>query len=142
MEAIAQRLEPIDGLASSPYIEGTMIAPLAECIPGEITFDETFQRGVDEYGAIVRVTVGTSTDQGAQMLLREFRSPAGPKSVKRALELDPATEERDLTLGGVVQTFDVTKVGRMRSFRRPDGSVVLGCDFECVYRGDGDEDAA
>lgn len=130
MTAIANSLSSIDGLAQSPYMLSSGMAPLAEVLPGKIDFDETFQRGVDHYEATVRVTVGTAMDIGSQKALREFRSPNGPKSIKAAVEVDR-------TLGGLTSDLNVNSVTPMRTFRRPDGTVVLGCDFEIEYEGSG-----
>lgn len=138
--AIAERLSTIDGLQQSPYMLGNATAPTAEVLVGEITFDEAFARGVDHYEAVVRVTVGQSMDVGAQKRLRQFRSPNGPQSIKRAVECDPETGLRERTCGGLTADINVNRVSPVRNFRRPDGTVVLGCDFEIEYEGSGMEE--
>jgi len=138
-QAIAARLAEIDGLQQSAYMLGNATAPTAEILPGVIEFDESFARGFDRYEAVVRVTVGQSMDIGAQIRLRQFRSPDGPKSIKRVVECDPETGERERTLGGLTSDLNVNRVSPVRNFRRPDGTVVLGCDFEIEYEGSGRE---
>ena len=133
MTAIAEKLEAIEGLQQSAYMLATPTAPVAELLPGTLDFDETFQRGRDRYEATIRVTVGTSMDIGAQKKLRQFRSPNGPKSIKKAVEVDR-------TLGGLTDDLNVNRCSPVRNFRRPDGTVVLGCDFEIEYEGSGQEE--
>jgi len=138
-QALVERLAAVDGLQQSAYMLGNATAPTAEVLVGEITFDEAFGRGVDHYEAVVRVTVGQSMDIGAQKRLREFRSPNGPKSIKRAIECDQSGA-RERTLGGLTADVNVNRVSPVRNFRRPDGTVVLGCDFEIEYEGSGLEE--
>lgn len=133
LTAIADRLATIDGLQQSAYMLSTPIAPVAEILPGVIEFDEAFSGGPAHYDATIRVTVGASMDIGAQKLLRQFRSPAGPKSIKAAVEADR-------TLGGLTYDLNVNRVSPVRNFRRQDGTVVLGCDFEIEYEGGGTEE--
>jgi hypothetical protein len=72
-------------------------------------------------------------DQAAQRRLREFRSPNGPKSIKRAIEADRQ-------LGGLVDDVYVSRCTPVRMFRRPDNTAVLGCDFEIEFEGSGLEE--
>lgn len=133
LQAIATKLADIDGLQQSAYMLSNAVAPVAEIMPGVIEFDETFQRGRDHYDAVIRVTVGQTMDIGAQKKLREFRSPNGPKSIKRVVE-------QDRYLDGLTDDLNVNRVSPVRNFRRPDGTVVLGCDFEVEYEGSGREE--
>lgn len=133
LQAIAMKLADIDGLQQSAYMLSNAVAPVAEIMPGVIEFDETFQRGRDHYDAVIRVTVGQTMDIGAQKKLREFRSPNGPKSIKRVVE-------QDRYLDGLTDDLNVNRVSPVRNFRRPDGTVVLGCDFEVEYEGSGREE--
>jgi len=133
LNAIADKLATIDGLQQSAYMLSNPTSPIAEILPGEIAFDESFARGFDRYEAVIRVTVGATTDIGAQKLLRQFRSPNGPKSIKRAVEAG------DRYLDGLTADLNVNRVSPVRNFRRPDGTVVLGCDFDIEFEGSGRE---
>lgn len=130
LTALAETLSEIDELNESPYVQTNPVLPSAEVIPGEVQYDETFGRGHDTCKATIRVTVGEITDEGAQRLLREFRDPAGARSIKEAVEADD-------TLGELVQGLHVTAASPARQFRRPDGSTSLGCDFDVEYWGYG-----
>jgi hypothetical protein len=126
LRAVAEALEPIPDLHESAYVQSQAIYPMAEVIPGEIVYDPAFtrsERSTDELNATVRITVGTASDLGAQKQLRRFRAASGSMSVKAALEADP-------TLGGLVDSIVVGRCSPARQFRRPDGDVALGIDFD------------
>lgn len=128
----------VPGLQESAYLLSNATGPTVEMIPGVIDFDETMSRGMDSYSFTIRVTVGTSVDKAAQKRLRQFRSPSGPHSIKQAVEQVAGAAER--TLGGLVYDLNVNRCSPVRQFRRPEGSTVMGCDFECAFEGEGEQD--
>ncbi len=130
LTAVAEAMSDLPDIQESAYMLANPTPPTIEAIPGEVEYDQTFGRGHDKWYATLRLTVGTPTDKGAQLLLRKYRDPAGAYSVKAAVEADR-------TFGGLCDNSRVTKVSPMRQFRRPEGEVVLGCDFELEYWGSG-----
>lgn len=128
--AIAASLDDIDGLQNSPYLLSNPTFPCAELLPGEVIYDRTMQRGHDDMAFIVRVSVAANLDIGSQRKLRSFRQPSGENSIKEAVEAD-------MTLGGLVSGCRVVSMSGVRQFRRPDGTVTLGCDFTLNMMGDG-----
>ncbi len=131
LRALAGTLAAIPGLQTSAYMLSNPTPPAVEILAGELSYDLTLQRGLDEWSCIVRVTVGASFDIGSQRRLRKFRDPKGADSIKAALEANR-------TLGGLIEDLHVTKASAIRQFRRPDGTTVLGCDFNVSYYGRGD----
>ena len=126
--AIADAMEPIAGLQQTAYVLSNPTPPTAEVIPGEVLFDRTMQRGMDQFTCLIRVTVPNNSDVAMQRRLREFREPDGPTSIKEHVEADRR-------LGGLVDSLQVRRFTELRQFRRPSGDVVLGFDAEVLIYG-------
>lgn len=88
------------GVQSTGYLVASPTPPVIEVYPGEVNYDDTLQRGVDTALFMVRVSVATSLDRGAQERLDEYLGRTGAASVK-------ALVEADRTLGGVVKDLRV-----------------------------------
>lgn len=85
----------------SGYVLENPTAPSFDIEPGETSFDEAFNRGLDIWTMTVRALVAHNADVAAQQKLDEMCAPSGAGSVKAAIE-------SDRTLGGVAQTLKVT----------------------------------
>ena len=109
------------GLQSHGYLLASPTPPTIECFPGEIDYDSTFQRGMDEVMFTVRITVAVTLDVASQMRLDEYLDRSGQNSVKTLLEADR-------TLGGRVKDLRVeTATGHEVS--AVEGNHVLSCDW-------------
>lgn len=108
---IADAIRALGDIQASPYILASPTFPYAHCRPsgeaGDIEYDQTMGRGLDLMPFTVEVFTGSPTDQGAQMVLDEYLSPAGGRSIKAALELDK-------TLGGIVDDLRVVSCAGYR----------------------------
>jgi hypothetical protein len=109
---IATNLATITGLRTAATMPDNPSPPIAIVIPSTISFDDTFQRGMQTYSFNVLVIVGRADERTAQNNLDGFCASTGPKSIKLAVE-------KDKSLGG--KAFDV-RVTEMRNY----GQIVIG----------------
>jgi hypothetical protein len=109
---IATNLATITGLRTASTMPDNPSPPIAIVIPSSISFDDTFQRGMQTYTFTVLVVVGRADERTAQNRLDAYCSSTGTSSVKLAIE-------KDKTLGG--KAFDV-RVSEMRNY----GQIVIG----------------
>jgi len=118
---LATRLATITGLRTAATMPDLPNPPVAIVIPDNISFDDTFQRGMDTLTFRIFLVVGRADERTAQNSLDAFCATSGASSVKAAVE-------GDRTLGGAA--FDC-RVTNMRSY----GSVqisetaYLSCEF-------------
>lgn len=106
-----------------PYMLSDPTPETAHVYPATIEYDHAFQRGLDVETYFVEVFVAEVSDIGAQDVLDDYLEPDGPKSVKEALEVDR-------TLGGLVDSLQVTATSGYRRYLRTDGSSpVLGAQW-------------
>lgn len=103
---IATNLATITGLRTSAFMPDNPNPPIAVVMPSSISYDDTFNRGMQTYVFNVLVIVGRVDERTAQSNLDAFVSGTGSSSVKRAIEVDK-------TLGG--KAFD-TRVTEMRNY--------------------------
>jgi hypothetical protein len=103
---IATNLATITGLRTSAFMPDNPNPPIAVVMPSSISYDDTFNRGMQTYVFNVLVIVGRVDERTAQSNLDAFVSGTGTSSVKRAIEVDK-------TLGG--KAFD-TRVTEMRNY--------------------------
>lgn len=101
--ALATRLGTISGLRTSATIPDQINPPMAVVSLDSISYDEAFQRGLDEYRFTITVVVGRVAERTAQNNLDAYLAPTGNKSIKTAVE-------GDRTLGGAAQTLRVTEM--------------------------------
>lgn len=113
---IATNLATISGLRTASTMPDSPNPPIAIVIPRTISFDDTFQKGMNTYAFNVMVIVGRADERSAQNNLDAYCSSTGSASVKLAVQSDK-------TLGG--EAFDV-RVTDMTNY----GQVTIG---EVVY---------
>lgn len=94
--------------------------------PDEILYDETAQRGFDQWFVLVQGIAGSPTDRANQQVLDQWLAKTGTSSVKAALEADR-------TLGGRVQPLRVTKALGYRKYKLDNGTTVLGCEWTVSF---------
>lgn len=112
----------ISGLQASAYMLANPTTPHAHVLPGEVEYDKTLQRGLDELFLTVQLIVGTPSDMGAQMVLDEFLDD-GPRSVKTAIEADP-------TLNGACSDLHVQGASGYRVYTFGEGRPpALGAEW-------------
>jgi hypothetical protein len=118
---LATRLATITGLRTAATMPDLPNPPVAIVIPDNISFDDTFRRGMDTLTFRIFLVVGRADERTAQNSLDAFCATSGATSVKAAVE-------GDRTLGGAAYDCRVTN---MRSY----GSVLisettyLSCEF-------------
>jgi hypothetical protein len=118
---LATRLATITGLRTAATMPDLPNPPVAIVIPDNISFDDTFHRGMDTLTFRIFLVVGRADERTAQNSLDAFCATSGASSVKAAVE-------GDRTLGGAAYDCRVTN---MRSY----GSVLisettyLSCEF-------------
>jgi hypothetical protein len=92
---IATNLASITGLRTAAVMPDNPSPPIAIVQPDSISFDDTFNRGMQTYTFTVVVLVGRVAERSAQNAIDAFCSSTGTSSIKLAIE-------RDKTLGGKV----------------------------------------
>jgi len=113
---LATNLATISGLRTSAFMPDNPNPPVAVVMPSSVSYDDTFQRGMQTYVFNVLVIVGRVDERTAQSNLDTYVSSTGSKSIKLAIQSDK-------TLGGIA--FD-TRVSEMRNY----GQLSVG---EIVY---------
>jgi hypothetical protein len=123
-EGIATNLRTISGLRAVATVPDNPTPPIAVIYPQSIDFDESFQRGLQNYNFRVVVIVGRADERSAQNRLDSFVASTGSTSVKLAIESDK-------TLGG--KAFD-TRVTAMTNYGSIDISevVYLSAEFTVI----------
>lgn len=89
MDAVAERLSVIDGLAGRVFAyPPAAVTPPAAVVsyPDEYTFDATYGRGMDRMTLPVALVVGRPTDRSTRDRLAGYCDGSGVSSVKAALE--------------------------------------------------------
>jgi len=114
------------------YLLASPTAPGFEIEPGETQYDQSMQRGIDEWTLIVRGFVGDASDIGSQKQLDAWLASSGALSVKAAIEASPGT------LGGAVFTLRVTQVSGYRKYGTASSNVTyLGAEWTVVAHAPG-----
>lgn len=133
-DGIAANLAAVAAIVAEAHVTAYMLKnPPVPCIhvfPGEVEYDTTGSRGLDEWTFVVQALVGEQTDRGAQELLDEFLAPAGDKSIKEAIE-------SDRTLNGVVDDLRVTRVDSYREYAVNNRLAALGAEWRVSVFVDG-----
>ena len=109
---LATNLATISGLRTAATMPDNPNPPIAIVIPSTISFDDTFQRGMQTYTFNVLVIVGRADERTAQNKLDAYCASTGASSIKLAVE-------KDKTLNG--KAFDV-RLTEMRNY----GQIVIG----------------
>lgn len=131
MDEVAATLEQITGLRVFAYPPPTVVPPAGYVsYPQSIDFDETYQRGEDQFTNLPIVLVASKvTDRAARDKVAGWASGDGPKSVKRAMEAHAWTTCDDLTVTSC--EFDVELIA---------GVPYLAAMFKATVVGPGKED--
>jgi hypothetical protein len=129
MDALAARLDTIDGLRVHAHPPGTVTPPAAVvAYPEAVTFDATYGRGMDRMTLPVVVVVGKASDRTARDQLGAYADGSGPKSVKAVVESGTYTAFDTVRVMSV--EFDVIAIG---------GTDYLAAMFDLDISGPGSE---
>ena len=109
---LATNLATISGLRTAALMPDNPNPPIAIVVPSSVSFDDTFQRGMQTYSFTVLVVVGRADERTAQNKLDAYCASTGASSIKLAVESDK-------TLGG--KAFDL-RVTELRNY----GQIVIG----------------
>jgi hypothetical protein len=114
MDALADRLDTIDGLRVFAWPVGTLTPPGAVVgYPVDGAYDESYGRGADSMVIPVVVVVGRVSERASRDLLAAYADGSGTRSIKAVLE------------GGTYTAFDTVQV-RWPDF---DSYTVAGVDY-------------
>ena len=91
------------------YILSDPTPPAFEIEPAAVEYDQAFNRGANWWTWTVRGFVASNSDMESQRLLDVWLAASGTGSVKAAIETD-------LTLGGKVDSLQVTSVSGPKLF--------------------------
>lgn len=121
--AIHNALVPLN-IRVYDYAPDAPSAPAAFIYPTDFTYHDTFSSAgeMTEIEFVVRLLVSSVAMQGGQQLLNNFISTSTDKSAVAAIELDP-------TLGGVVDSTEVTKQQHYGVLNMPDGLRYLSAEL-------------
>ena len=87
MDQIGQRLDSIDGLRTAAYEADDVQVPAAiVSLPPNITYSETYNRGMDSITLIVTILVSLANARIRRDQIAVYADGVGPKSVKAVLE--------------------------------------------------------
>lgn len=129
-EELAARLRRIPDLTVFAHPVASVVPPAAIVVwPDQITYDATYQRGMDTLTFPVVLVVGQTSDGRAAMdALSRYWDGSGPWSVKAALE----------TGGPVDGVLDDVQVGAARAGEVSIGGVsLLAAEFTTEVAGEG-----
>lgn len=111
-DGLKANLATITGLRTTDTVPDNPNPPMAVVLPQSISYDDTFQRGMNTYTFSVIVIVNRVSERTAQNSIDAYVSGTGSASIKRAVESDK-------TLGG--KAFDV-RVTDLRNY----GDITIG----------------
>jgi hypothetical protein len=109
---IKTNLATISGLRVSDFQPDNINPPVAIVFPIGVSYDDTFQRGMQTYTFSVQVIVGRQSERSGQNSIDAYCSSTGASSIKLAIESNK-------TLGG--KAFDL-RVTDMRNY----GELLVG----------------
>lgn len=137
---MAAKLGEIPELQVTPYMLSDPTPPAAHVFPTPVVYDESFQRGEDDWTFTLQVLVSTgSGDRAAQAKLDAYMEPRGVKSVKAKLE-EQDTEDGRVSLGGVIDDLRVTRCEGYRLFVREGRPPLFGSEWTIKVSARGEED--
>lgn len=130
MDEVARVLKQITGLNVHPYPPGSLTAPAGYVsYPLSVNFDETYQRGEDQFTDLpIVLVVGAPTDKTSRDRIGPWASGAGPQSVKRAMEAHTWSTCDDLTVTSC--EFDLETIA---------GVPYLAAHFKATVVGPGED---
>lgn len=119
-EGLAENLATL-GFQASAYALSNPTPPAIQILPGDIRYDLSFHRGLDEVTMLIQAFVSLTSDIGSQKKLDQWLDPTGPNSLKTAAESDP-------TLGGIVGGLHVTEATGYRTAQGANGPILV-CEW-------------
>lgn len=128
-QGLADALSVIPEVQVSPWVLSEPTPPTMQIRSGEVQYDLTMHRGWDQHTMIVQALVPFSSDIGGQMLLDAWMAPAGPTSVKEAVEAD-------VTLGGACDQVHVTDCSGTQ-LATVGGVAMLLAEWTCMVYANG-----
>lgn len=127
MDAVGDRLDTITGLRVHRYPVGSVTPPAAVvAYPDDITYDETYARGMDKLTVPLVLVVGKASDRAARDKLGGYVSGSGASSVKAVLESGAYTAFDEIRVASA--EFDVVRIA---------ATDYLAAVFELDIRGAG-----
>ena len=121
---LATRLATITGLRTAALMPDLPNPPVAIVIPDNISFDDTFHRGMDTLTFRIFLIVGRADERTAQNSIDGYCATSGSTSVKAAIE-------GDKTLGGKAYDCRVTSMSNYGSSVINE-TTYLSCEFIVV----------
>lgn len=106
---IATNIQTIPGVRTAATMPDNVNPPIAIIYPESISYDDTFQRGMQTYQFAVVMVVGRVSERSAQNSLDAIVASTGEYSMKLAIESDK-------TLGGKAYDVRVTNMRAYSSF--------------------------
>lgn len=128
MDELAAQVDTITGLRVHPSPPDTISPPAAVVTyPGVLTFDATYQRGMDRMDPSVVVLVGRVSNAAAHKLLSAYCAGDGPQSLKAVIE------------AGTYTAFDTVRVTEINFDMISIGAIeYLAATFTLDITGQGD----
>jgi hypothetical protein len=123
LKANLDPLTAVEGMQISAYLLSSPTPPAIQIYPAETEYDLAMGRGLDRWTLTVQAFFALTSDVGSQVSLDALLAPAGPLSVKQAVESDS-------TLGGLVDDLSVVSCTGYRVYVRDSGGPVLGAEWE------------
>lgn len=126
MDEAAEVLEQITGLRVFPFPAPSIVAPAGYVsYPASIDFDETYQRGTDQYTDLPMVLLaGKPTEISSRNTIAEWVASDGARSVKALMEAHTWTSCDDLTVTSA--EFDVETVAGVPYLAAMFKATVVG----------------
>jgi len=125
-EGLAVRLRTISGLRAASTQPDSPNPPQAIVNLDSITYDQAYNRGLDEYQFTILVLAGRVAERTSQNRLEAYLNPTGSSSIKVAIQ-------GDRTLGGKAQTLRVTEVTSYGSINVGDVTYLAANITVVVY---------
>lgn len=130
MDEVASVMKTITGLNVFAYPPATLTAPAGYVsYPQSVDFDETYQRGTDQYTDLpIVLLAGKPTEKSSRDKVARWVASSGPQSIKAAMESRVWSTCDDLTVTSA--EFDVETVG---------GVPYLAAMFKATVVGPGED---
>jgi hypothetical protein len=130
MDEVARVMQTITGLRVFAYPVATLSAPAGYVsYPQSVDFDETYQRGTDQYTDLpIVLLAGKPTEKSSRDTIAAWVASTGPRSIKAAMEAHRWETCDDLTVTSA--EFDVESVG---------GVPYLAAMFKATVVGPGED---
>lgn len=85
-EAVAAAVDTIEGLSGHARVPGIIHTPCAIVEPNEVDWRTAQQRGHDKWEFLIRVLLGTASNEASQLARDEFFDRGAAKDIKDVIE--------------------------------------------------------